>query len=285
MAKPSIPESLEEALAQLSELQKQKDSAESETVKLKATNEGLMRDLRKKKQVDTFLKVAGIDLTEDLDEDAIASAIVGLRGVSPEPQEQTPAPVAVAASTAQPAGQVPSDAMNEAVKAQFASFRKELADLRKAKEAAEEAANQERERRRHSKLEQLVRDELSKAECSRPQHLFKLMQSEFRLLEDETTVVFGPEENPVSLRDAVSRLREDDEFSLYFRGSGATGSGLTPARATTGISTNNPFATGTVNATEAARLMQDNPDKGRRLINEAKASGKLDPVMARAFVK
>lgn len=284
MAKPSIPENLEEALAQLSELQKQKDSAESETVKLKATNEGLMRDLRKKKQVDTFLKVAGIDLTEDLDEDAIASAIVGLRGVSPEPQEQAPV-TAPAAPTAQSNLQVPSDAMNEAVKAQFASFRKELADLRKAKEAAEEAANQERERRRHSKLEQLVRDELSKAECSRPQHLFKLMQSEFRLLEDETTVVFGPEENPVSLRDAVSRLREDDEFSLYFRGSGATGSGLTPARTTTGIATNNPFATGTVNATEAARLMQENPDKGRRLINEAKASGKLDPVMARAFIK
>lgn len=284
MAKPSIPENLEEALAQLSELQKQKDSAESETVKLKATNEGLMRDLRKKKQVDTFLKVAGIDLTEDLDEDAIASAIVGLRGASPEPQEQAPV-TAPAAPTAQSNLQVPSDAMNEAVKAQFASFRKELADLRKAKEAAEEAANQERERRRHSKLEQLVRDELSKAECSRPQHLFKLMQSEFRLLEDETTVVFGSEENPVSLRDAVSRLREDDEFSLYFRGSGATGSGLTPARATTGISTNNPFATGTVNATEAARLMQENPDKGRRLINEAKASGKLDPVMARAFIK
>jgi hypothetical protein len=284
VAKPSIPESLEEALAQLAELQKQKDSAESEAVKLKATNEGLMRDLRKKKQVDTFLKVAGIDLTGDLDEDEIASAIVNLRAAPSESQEP-PTPTPIPQSTQPAAGQIPSDAMNEAMKAQFASLRKELADLRKAKEAAEESANQERERRRHSKLEQLVRDELSKADCSRPQHLFKLMQGDFRLLEDETTVVFGPEDNPVSLRDAVSRLREDDEFSLYFRGSGATGSGLTPARPTTGISTNNPFATGSVNATDAARMMQENPDKARRMINEARASGKLDPIMAKAFAK
>lgn len=283
MAKPSIPESLEEALEQLAELQKQKDAAESEAVKLKATNEGLFRDLKKKKQVDTFLKVAGIDLSEDLGEEEIASAIVNLRGVSSEPPEPvSPTPQA---QQSQPLGQTPSDAMTEAMKAQFASLRKEVSDLRKAKEAAEEAANQERERRRHSKLEQLVRDELSKADCSRPQHLFKLMQGDFRLLEDETTVVFGPEENPVSLRDAVSRLREDDEYSLYFRGSGATGSGMSPARSTGAVSANNPFATGTVNATEAARMMQDNPDKARRMINEARASGKLDPVMARAFAK
>jgi len=283
VSKSSIPESLEEALAQIAELEKQKNSAESESVKLKATNEGLIRDLKKKKQVDTFLKVAGIELGDDLDEDGIAQAIVGLRTQPPEPPEPISTPSL--SQQSQPTGQTPSDAMTEAMKAQFTSLRKELADLRKAKEAAEEIANQERDRRRHSKLEQLVRDELSKADCSRPQHLFKLMQGDFRLLDDETTVVFGSEDNPVALRDAVSRLREDDEYSLYFRGSGATGSGMTPARSNAALSANNPFATGTVNATEAARMMQDNPDKARRLMNEARASGKLDSVMARAFAK
>ncbi len=283
MTKPAIPENLEEALAQLADLQKQKNSAESEAIRLKATNEGLIRDLKKKKQVDTFLKVAGIELGDDLDEDGIAHAIVSLRTQPQEPQE--PAPAAPAAQQGQSAGQVPSDAMTEAMKAQFTSLRKELADLRKAKEAAEEVANKEREHRRHSKLEQLVRDELSKAECSRPQHLFKLMQGDFRLLDDETTVVFGPEDNPVALRDAVSRLREDDEYSLYFRGSGASGSGMTPPRSSAAMSANNPFATGSVNATEAAKIMQDNPERARRLINEARASGKLDPVMGRVFNK
>lgn len=281
MAKTQIPETLEEALAQLADLQKQKDTAESEVVKLKATNEGLFRDLKKKKQVDTFLKVAGIELNDDLDEEGIASAIVNLRGSTAESENSTPTPPPALQS--QPTGQIPSDAMNEAVKAQLASMRKELSDLRKAKEAAEEAANQERDRRRRSKLEQLVCSELSKVDCARPNHLFKLTQTDFRLLEDEETVVFGTEDSPISLRDAVSRFKEDDEFSLYFRGSGATGSGVTPARSTTSMSVNNPFATGTANATEAARLMQDNPDKARRLMNEARAGGKLDPVMARAF--
>jgi hypothetical protein len=51
------------------------------------------------------------------------------------------------------------------------------------------------------------------------------------------------------------------------------------------MSANNPFATGSVNATEAAKIMQDNPERARRLINEARASGKLDPVMGRVFNK
>jgi hypothetical protein len=87
VTKPAIPENLEEALAQLADLQKQKNSAESEAIRLKATNEGLIRDLKKKKQVDTFLKVAGIELGDDLDEDGIAHAIVSLRTQPQEPQD------------------------------------------------------------------------------------------------------------------------------------------------------------------------------------------------------
>ena len=188
----SAPETLEEALAQLSELRKKADTAESEVVKLKATKEGLLNDLKKKKQIDAFLKVAGIELSDDIDEDAIAQRIAGLRTPA-EPEESTPSPIAQ--------GQTPSDAMNEAVKAQFASLRKELDDLRKAKEQVEEERNHERTKRRESKLEQLVTDELAKAECRRPQHLFKLMKENFRLLEDESTVVYGSEQDPVALRE------------------------------------------------------------------------------------
>jgi hypothetical protein len=273
----NTPETLEEALAQIAELQKKANSVESENAKLKATKEGLMSDLKKKKAIDSFLKVAGIELSDDIDEEAIADRIASLRTVQEqqEPQSQSAAQV--------PQGQTPADAMNEAVKAQFASLRKELDDLRKAKEQVEEERNLERQKRRESKLEQLVTDELAKAECRRPQHLFKLMKENFRLLEDESTVVYGTEQDPVALRDAVIRLRDDEEYSPYFMGSGATGSGMTTTRAATPSYTNNPFASGSVNATKVAELMQKDPDKARRLMNEARLAGKLDPVMARAF--
>lgn len=272
------PETLEDALAAIQALQKKVDAAENERAKLKATNQGLLKDLKKKKTIDSFLKVAGIELTDDLDEEKIAERIAGLRrkeeieeeGGEPEGQQQ-------------PARQqTPSDVMTEAMKAQFASLRKELTDLRKTNEQLESERNQEREKRRESKLERFVTDELSKAECRRPSHLYKLMKENFRLLDDETTVVYGSEDDPVSLRDAVTKLRDDEEYAVYFAGSGATGSGMTTTRAATTTYSNNPFSKDSVNATKAAELLQKDPDKAKRLMNEARLAGKLDPVLGRA---
>ncbi len=268
------PETLEDALALVQALQKKADALESESTKLKATNQGLLKDLKKKKTVDTFLKVAGIELTDELDEDALADRIAGLKVAKTE--EEAPAQQQL------PQGQVPSDAMSEAMKAQFASLRKELTDLRKTNEQLEQERNQEREKRRESKLERFVTDELSKAECRRPSHLYKLMKEKFRLLDDESTVVFGSEDDPVSLRDAVTKLRDDEEFAVYFAGSGATGSGMTTTRAATTTYSNNPFSKDSANATKAAELLQKDPDKAKRLMNEARLAGKLDPVLGRA---
>jgi hypothetical protein len=274
-----VPETLEEALAAIQALEKRTESLESESTKLKATNQGLLKDLKKKKTVDSFLKVAGIELSDDLDEDAIAERIAGLRKKEDGDDGQSE-------SQAQPQqqaqGQTPADAMNEAMKAQFASLRKELTDLRKTNEQLENERNQEREKRRESKLERFVTDELSKAECRRPSHLYKLMKEKFRLLDDESTVVFGSEDDPVSLRDAVTKLRDDEEFAVYFAGSGATGSGMTTTRAATTTYSNNPFSKDSVNATKAAELLQKDPDKAKRLMNEARLAGKLDPVLGRA---
>lgn len=272
------PETLEDALAAIQALQKKVDAAENERAKLKATNQGLLKDLKKKKTIDSFLKVAGIELTDDLDEEKIAERIAGLRrkeeieeeGGEPEEQQQLVKP------------QTPSDAMTEAMKAQFASLRKELTDLRKTNEQLESERNQEREKRRESKLERFVTDELSKAECRRPSHLYKLMKENFRLLDDESTVVYGSEDDPVSLRDAVTKLRDDEEFAVYFAGSGATGSGMTTTRAATATYSNNPFSKDSANATKAAELLQKDPDKAKRLMNEARLAGKLDPVLGRA---
>lgn len=272
------PETLEDALALIQALQKKAGELESESAKLKATKEGLLKDLKKKKIVDSFLKVAGIELTEDLDEEAIADRIATLSKRSDsapsEPQGQPP----VRSQT-----QTPSEAMDEALKAQFTSLRKELSDLRKVNESLEQERNQEREQRRENKLERFVTDELSKIECRRPSHLYKLLKEKFRLLDDENTVVYGSEDDPVSLRDAVSRLREDEEYAVYFAGSGATGSGMTTARSTTPSYSNNPFSKDSLNATKAAEILQKDPDKAKRLISEARIAGKLDPVLSRAL--
>jgi len=272
------PETLEDALAVIQALQKKAGELESESTKLKATKEGLLKDLKKKKTVDSFLKVAGIDLSEDLDEEAIAERIAGLAK-----KTESSAQGEQQQSQSKPQGQTPSDAMDEALKAQFASLRKELADLRKVNESLEQERNQEREKRRENKLERFVTDELSKVECRRPSHLYKLLKEKFRLLDDESTVVYGSEDDPVSLRDAVSRLREDEEFAVYFAGSGATGSGMTTNRSATPSYSNNPFSKDSLNATKAAEILQKDPDKAKRLISEARIAGKLDPVLGRAL--
>ena len=273
-----VPETLEEALAAIQALQKKAETAESERAKLKATNQGLLKDLKKKKTIDSFLKVAGIELTDDLDEEKIAERIAGLRK-----KEEAQAEDEQIEEQQTSKQQTPSDAMTEAMKAQFASLRKELTDLRKTNEQLESERNQEREKRRESKLERFVTDELSKAECRRPSHLYKLMKENFRLLDDESTVVFGSEDDPVSLRDAVTKLRDDEEFAVYFAGSGATGSGMTTTRAASTTYSNNPFNKDTVNATKAAELLQKDPDKAKRLMNEARLAGKLDPILGRAL--
>jgi hypothetical protein len=272
------PETLEDALALIQALQKKAGELENESTKLKATKEGLLKDLKKKKTIDSFLKVAGIELSDDLDEEAIAERIAGLakKTESSTQGEQQQ-------SQSKPQGQTPSDAMDEALKAQFTSLRKELADLRKVNESLEQERNQEREKRRENKLERFVTDELSKVECRRPSHLYKLLKEKFRLLDDENTVVYGSEDDPVSLRDAVSRLREDEEFAVYFAGSGATGSGMTTNRSATPSYSNNPFSKDSSNATKAAEILQKDPDKAKRLISEARLAGKLDPVLGRAL--
>ena len=84
------------------------------------------------------------------------------------------------------------------------------------------------------------------------------------------------------MRDAVTKLRDDEEFAVYFAGSGATGSGMTTTRAATTTYSNNPFSKDSVNATKAAELLQKDPDKAKRLMNEARLAGKLDPVLGRA---
>lgn len=296
---------LEQALAELETLKGELKTAKGENeklakenVSLKATKQGLMTDLKKKKSVDAFLKVAGIELSPETSEEEIAEQIAALKAPAPasavassEPAASSTAQGGEQASTGQqqsnqqPQGQAtPSDAMNAAVNAELQALKKQNESLVKMVSTIEKERDEEREQRRQAKLERKVLDELARPEvkCIRPSHLLKLERDNFDILDDET-VVYKVGDDMLPLRDAIAKLKEDSEYSPYFGGSGATGSGLPPSRTTSTVATNNPFATGTVNATEAAKLFNENPDKAKQLISQAQGAGKLDPTMARVF--
>ncbi len=294
-------ETLDEANSAFKSLEDRLNALETENTKLKATKEGLQGDLKKRKQIATFLKVAGIELTPDMSDEEIAEKVLALKaanaseegeegegggpGGGQQPQNGQQQPQGV---QQQPQGQQgytnPSDAVDTVVKAEMASLKRRLEEQNKRIIQAEQERDRERESRRATLLEQKVMDELARVDCRKPGHLFKLKREDFRLLEDEETVVYGPQDDPVSLKDAVSKLREDDDYSIYFNGSGATGSGMAPSRTPAYASANNPFAVGSVNATLVAEMVNaGHKEKAGRLFREARAAGKLDPTLARAM--
>lgn len=297
-------ETLDEAVTAFAGLEERLKALETENTKLKASKEGLQGDLRKKKQIATFLKVAGIELTPEMSDEEIAEKVLALRsggeaegdgdgdGDSSSAGGSQGARQQVQGGQQQPAQSQPpqhtgspSDAVEvNLMKAELTSLKRKLEEQGKRMQQTEQERDQERNRRRATLLEQRVLNELLNADCRKPTHLFKLKRDDFRLLEDEETVVYGPEDDPVSLKDAVSKLREDDDYAIYFNGSGATGSGMAPSRTPTYTSTNNPFAVGSVNATLIAEMLNGGQkEKASRLFREARAAGKLDPTIGKAM--
>lgn len=291
---PESVENLDQALVSIGELEERLARIESENSKLKATKQGLMSDLKKRKTVDSFLKVAGIELKADATEEEIAEKIASLRSpLISESSEQDnlqqlstpPQPAQEPLSVPQPLSPqpTPSDAMNAAVESRLASLQQQNEKLGQLLQQITRERDEERSQRREARLEQKILDELSRADCRRPSHLLKLERENFDLLDDGDTVMYRVGDELLPLRDAVVKIKGDEEYSPYFNGSGATGSGLAPSRSSSPIAANNPFATGSVNATQAALIMTDKPEQARQLINQARAAGKLDPTMDRVF--
>jgi hypothetical protein len=270
---PAQTPTVEDLLLKIQEQQQKITSLEN-------TKSGLLGDLTKKKRVESLVKAAGIDLAAEDFEERVIQTVTALRqGTPPEP---TPPAVPQQQGTPPATGETPSDAVTAALRAQLSSLQTRINTLETENKNKDEETKRERELRRQEILRTKVSQELESADCERPGHLFKLLEGKWRLLDDNETAVYGPEDDPIPLRDAATKLREDPEYALYFRGSGASGSGLPTSRTSTPMS-NNPFAVGTANATEVARIMQDDPGRGRRLMQDARLAGKLDPVIARAF--
>lgn len=264
------------------ELQAKLQESEAKLQALERAKIGLQADLVKRKGVERLAKAAGIDLSADDVEDQIAA----LLAAKPTPATPAPAPAGAPQAPApqpgepQPSG-TPSSAVEEAMRAQLASMQKQMDRLNEKLQQTEKEKQQERKARLEEFKRSVVLQELEKAGCKRPAHVYALQGSNFRLLDDNETVVYGPEENPVNVSDAVSNLEKDDEYSIYFPGVVASGSGLPTSRSSMPM-TDNPFTKSGGNATRAAEIIQRDKSYAQRLVQQARARGDVDPILARA---
>jgi hypothetical protein len=261
----------------LEELQAKLEESEAKLQALERTKVGLLTDLQKRKSVERLAKAAGIDLSGDNVEDQIAELL------APKAPAEPPAP---APASNQPTGEpaaagTPSSAVEEAMRAQLASMQKQMDKLNEKLQQTEKEKQQERKARLDEYKKSIVVQELEKAGCKRPQHVYALQGNQFRLLDDGETVVYGPEENPVNVSDAVSNLEKDEEYSIYFPGIVASGSGLPTSRSSMPVN-DNPFTKSAANATKAAEIINRDKAYAQRLVQQARARGDLDPILARA---
>lgn len=268
----------------IEELQVKLQERESQLAALERAKIGLQADLVKRKGVERLAKAAGIDLTADDAEDRISellSAVNGERMQVQAPAVQQQPPVQPQTQGQQDGSGTPSSAVEEAMKVQLSSLQSQLAKMEDQLKQERKEKEAERKARQQEYVKSVVMQELDKAKCNRSSHVFALRGKDFRLLEDGVTVVFGPEENPINVADGVAQIEQDDDYSIYFPGNAPTGSGL-PSYRSSMPTTDNPFAKSTANATRAAEIIGRDRALAKRLVQQARARGDLDPILARA---
>lgn len=271
----------EELQALLEESEAKLQESETKLQASKRTEAGLFADLQKKKGVERLVKAVGIDLSGDNVEDQIAE-LLAARTVSDPAGKPPGAPADPAPVPGAPAAPgTPSSAVEEAMRAQMSSMQKQMDRLNDELQQEKKEKQQERKKRLDEFKRSVVMQELEKAGCKRSSHVYALQGSQFRLLDDGETVVYGSEENPVNVSDAVSNLEKDDEYSIYFPGVVASGSGLPTSRSSMPVN-DNPFMKSTANATKATEIITRDKAYAQRLVQQARARGDLDPVLARA---
>jgi len=258
--------------AELDKAQRKAAAAEESVRKLEQKRTEALDEAKRLKRVAKLIEAAGLDPNDPEAEAALAERLI----------KKAPEPSAPAIGD-QPQANV-GTTEDIAARDEIKRMRKQLEAMEAKAKKAEEEAESARQRTIADRIEREVTDALRKAGCRRPAHLYKLRQEELRLSENGS-VLAGPEWDPTTLTAFIEGLKEDDDWAIYFEGSGATGSGagVRSGGQAGGVSSKNPFATGTVNATDAARLFQENPQRAKTLMAEAQAAGKLDPVLGKAF--
>jgi len=256
--------------AELEKANRKAAAAEESVRKLEQKRTEALDEAKRLKRVAKMIEAAGLDPNDPDSEAALAERLIA--------QKSDPAP---AVDPAPPAGGSTEDI---AARDEIKRMRKQLEAMEAKAKKAEEEAEAAKNRTIADRIEREVTDALRKAGCRRPDHLYKLQKDGLRLSENGA-ILAGPDWDPTTLTAFIETLKEDDDWAIYFEGSGATGSGagVRSGGAAAGVSSKNPFATGTVNATEAAKLYQENPQRAKTLMAEAQAAGKLDPTLGRHF--
>lgn len=266
----------------IEELQQKLQERESQLAALERTKIGLQADLVKRKGVERLARAAGIDLTAEDAEDQISELLSVAKGERSQPQVTPQQPPAQPQAQPQADGSgTPSNAVEEAMKVQLSSLQSQLLKMEEQLKQERKEKEAERKARQQEYVKSVVMQELDKAKCNRSSHVFALRGRDFRLLEDGVTVVFGPEENPINVADGVAQIEQDEDYSIYFPGNAPTGSGL-PSYRSSMPTTDNPFAKSTANATRAAEIIGRDRALAKRLVQQARARGDLDPILARA---
>ena len=266
----------------IEELQQKLQERESQLAALERAKIGLQADLVKRKGVERLARAAGIDLTAEDAEDQISELLSVAKGERSQPPvtPQQP-PVQPQAQPQADGSGTPSNAVEEAMKVQLSSLQSQLLKMEEQLKQERKEKEAERKARQQEYVKSVVMQELDKAKCNRSSHVFALRGRDFRLLEDGVTVVFGPEENPINVADGVAQIEQDEDYSIYFPGNAPTGSGL-PSYRSSMPTTDNPFAKSTANATRAAEIIGRDRALAKRLVQQARARGDLDPILARA---
>lgn len=266
----------------IEELQQKLQERESQLAALERAKIGLQADLVKRKGVERLARAAGIDLTAEDAEDQISELLSVAKGERSQPQVTPQQPPAQPQAQPQADGSgTPSNAVEEAMKVQLSSLQSQLLKMEEQLKQERKEKEAERKARQQEYVKSVVMQELDKAKCNRSSHVFALRGRDFRLLEDGVTVVFGPEENPINVADGVAQIEQDEDYSIYFPGNAPTGSGL-PSYRSSMPTTDNPFAKSTANATRAAEIIGRDRALAKRLVQQARARGDLDPILARA---
>lgn len=266
----------------IEELQQKLQERESQLAALERAKIGLQADLVKRKGVERLARAAGIDLTAEDAEDQISELLSVAKGERSQPPVTPQQPPAQPQAQPQADGSgTPSNAVEEAMKVQLSSLQSQLLKMEEQLKQERKEKEAERKARQQEYVKSVVMQELDKAKCNRSSHVFALRGRDFRLLEDGVTVVFGPEENPINVADGVAQIEQDEDYSIYFPGNAPTGSGL-PSYRSSMPTTDNPFAKSTANATRAAEIIGRDRALAKRLVQQARARGDLDPILARA---
>lgn len=257
--------------AELEKLRVANKNLSTSVQKLEQKNQELVGEKRKYSKLERLLQAIDVDPNSEESDEALVAKLLARDSQAGNGKSLEGQP---------PGGSDAGDTSPESLdmKRQLRELQKKLADVEKKAQDAEAREKEAVEKRKRDYIELRVKEALTKHRCIQPNHLYRLKADIFRLSDDGETIIAGPEHDPRSLEDMVETLKDDPEFSMYFQGSGASGSGMLKGQ--TGLggqSMQNPFRSDQYNGTNAALVFQRDQERAKRLILEARSAGKLDP--------